>query len=137
MKRANYRRYRIDRASVREQPLEHSIRSSKPETWCAGGKRGLRRSLSPDPHGPNYRGSTPITAWALAAGVLGDTQTGTAMSAITAQNASRPASGEIDVLLSQFDETFLRAVTLGPAAGPVQFLCGQDCREEERRGVKD
>jgi general L-amino acid transport system substrate-binding protein len=78
----------------------------------------------PDSQG-SYKGLDVDYCRALAAGVLGDAGK-VRYVALTAQNRfTALQSGEIDVLLRNSTQTYLRAVSIGLRIGPVNFYDGQ------------
>lgn len=78
----------------------------------------------PDSQG-NFRGLDADYCRAIAAAVLGD-PTKVRFVALTAQNRfTALQSGEIDVLMRNSTQTYLRAVSIGLRIGPVNFYDGQ------------
>ena len=104
-------------------------------TLVCGVSAGFAGFSTPDSQG-NYKGLDVDYCRALAAGVLGDAGK-VRYVALTAQNRfTALQSGEIDVLYRNSTQTYLRGVTLGPAAGAGQFLrrpgfCGAARRRRE------
>lgn len=93
-------------------------------TLVCGVSTGFAGFSAPDSQG-NYKGLDVDYCKAIAAAVLGD-QTKLRFVALTAQNRfTALQSGEVDVLLRNSTQTFLRGVSIGLRQGPVSFYDGQ------------
>ena len=89
----------------------------------------------PDSQG-NFRGLDVDYCQAIAAAVLGDPAK-VRFVALTAQNRfTALQSGEIDVLMRNSTQTFLRAVSIGLHIGPVNFYDGQGFAVKRDTGVQ-
>ena len=88
----------------------------------------------PDSQG-QFRGIDADYCRAIAAAVLGDA-TKVRFTGLTAQNRfTALQSGEVDVLLRNSTQTFLRDATIGLRAGPVNFYDGQGFAVKRDAGV--
>jgi general L-amino acid transport system substrate-binding protein len=93
-------------------------------TLVCGVSTGFAGFSAPDSQG-NYKGLDVDYCKAIAAAVLGD-PTNVRFVALTAQNRfTALQSGEVDVLLRNSTQTFLRGVSIGLRQGPVNFYDGQ------------
>src|SRR3954452_23081780 len=93
-------------------------------TLVCGVSTGFAGFSAPDSQG-NYKGLDVDYCKAIAAAVLGD-PTKVRFVALTAQNRfTALQSGEVDVLLRNSTQTFLRGVSIGLRQGPVNFYDGQ------------
>jgi len=91
---------------------------------CAGVSTGFAGFSTPDSQG-NFKGLDATTAAPWAAAIFGDPSK-VRFVALTAQNRfTALQSGEIDVLLRNSTQTYLRAVSIGLRIGPVNFYDGQ------------
>src|SRR3954447_10227417 len=89
-----------------------------------GVSTGFAGFSTPDSQG-NFKGLDADYCRAIAAAVLGDPAK-VRFVALTAQNRfTALQSGEIDVLLRNSTQTYLRAVSIGLRMGPVNFYDGQ------------
>ena len=89
-----------------------------------GVSTGFAGFSPPDSQG-NFKGLDADYCRAIAAAVLGD-PTKVRFVALTAQNRfTALQSGEIDVLLRNSTQTYLRDVSIGLHKGPVNFYDGQ------------
>ena len=89
-----------------------------------GVSTGFAGFSTPDSQG-NFRGLDADYCRAIAAAIFGDA-TKVRFVALTAQNRfTALQSGEIDVLLRNSTQTYLRAVSIGLRIGPVNFYDGQ------------
>ena len=89
----------------------------------------------PDSQG-NFRGLDVDYCHAIAAAVLGDPAK-VRFVALTAQNRfTALQSGEIDVLMRNSTQTYLRAVSIGLHIGPVNFYDGQGFAVKRDTGVQ-
>jgi general L-amino acid transport system substrate-binding protein len=105
-------------------------------TLACGVSTGFAGFSMPDSQG-NYRGLDADYCRALAAAVLGD-PTRVRFVALTAQNRfTALQSGEIDVLLRNSTQTFLRDASIGLNIGPVNFYDGQGFVVRRDAGVRD
>src|SRR5580692_3025355 len=105
-------------------------------TLVCGVSAGFAGFSAPDSQG-NYKGLDVDYCRALAAGVLGDA-TKLRFVALTAQNRfTALQSGEIDVLMRNSTQTYLRAVSIGLHIGPVNFYDGQGFAVRRDSGVKE
>ena len=105
-------------------------------TLVCGVSTGFAGFSAPDSQG-NFKGLDVDYCRALAAGVLGDPNK-VRYVGLTAQNRfTALQSGEIDVLYRNSTDTFLRNVTLGLRAGPINFYDGQGFVVKKDAGVKD
>src|ERR1700736_1244984 len=104
-------------------------------TLVCGVSAGFAGLSAPDAQG-NYKGLDVDYCRALAAGVLGDA-TKVRFVALTAQNRfTALQSGEIDVLMRNSTQTYLRAVSIGLHIGPVNFYDGQGFAVKRDTGVQ-
>jgi general L-amino acid transport system substrate-binding protein len=89
-----------------------------------GVSAGFAGFSTPDSQG-NFKGLDADYCRAIAAAIFGDA-TKVRFVALTAQNRfTALQSGEIDVLLRNSTQTYLRAVSIGLRIGPVNFYDGQ------------
>jgi general L-amino acid transport system substrate-binding protein len=89
-----------------------------------GVSTGFAGFSTPDSQG-NFKGLDADYCRAIAAAIFGDV-TKVRFVALTAQNRfTALQSGEIDVLLRNSTQTYLRAVSIGLRIGPVNFYDGQ------------
>jgi general L-amino acid transport system substrate-binding protein len=99
-----------------------------------GVSTGFAGFSAPDSQG-NFKGLDADYCRAIAAAVLGDA-TKVRFVALTAQNRfTALQSGEIDVLLRNSTQTYLRAVSIGLHMGPVNFYDGQGFAVKKDSGV--
>src|SRR5207249_10218608 len=104
-------------------------------TLVCGVSAGFAGFSAPDSQG-NYKGLDVDYCRALAAGVLGDASK-VRFVALTAQNRfTALQSGEIDVLMRNSTQTYLRAVSIGLRIGPVNFYDGQGFAVKRDSGVQ-
>src|SRR5215471_1710200 len=100
-----------------------------------GVSTGFAGFSAPDSQG-NFRGLDADYCRAIAAAVLGDA-TKVRFVALTAQNRfTALQSGEIDVLMRNSTQTYLRAVSIGLRIGPVNFYDGQGFAVKRDTGVQ-
>ena len=105
-------------------------------TLACGVSTGFAGFSVPDSRG-EVRGMDADYCRAIAAAVLGDA-TKVRFVGLTAQNRfTALQSGEIDVLLRNSTQTFLRDASIGLNAGPVNFYDGQGFAVRRDAGVKD
>ena len=105
-------------------------------TLVCGVSTGFAGFSAPDSQG-NFKGLDVDYCRALAAGILGNPDK-VRYVGLTAQNRfTALQSGEIDVLYRNSTDTFLRNVTLGLRAGPINFYDGQGFVVNKDAGVKD
>jgi general L-amino acid transport system substrate-binding protein len=103
-------------------------------TLACGVSTGFAGFSTPDSQG-NYRGIDADYCRAIAAAVLGDAAK-VRFVGLTAQNRfTALQSGEVDVLLRNSTQTFLRDATIGLHAGPVNFYDGQGFAVKREAGV--
>src|SRR5881398_3705794 len=103
-------------------------------TLVCGVSTGFAGFSAPDSQG-NYKGLDADYCRALAAAVLGDASK-VRFIALTAQNRfTALQSGEIDVLMRNSTQTFLRGVSIGLHQGPVNFYDGQGFAVRRDSGV--
>src|SRR5580704_182728 len=89
-----------------------------------GVSTGFAGFSTPDSQG-NFKGLDADYCRAIAAAIFGDASK-VRFVALTAQNRfTALQSGEIDVLLRNSTQTYLRAVSIGLRIGPVNFYDGQ------------
>src|SRR5437660_8544856 len=101
-----------------------------------GVSTGFAGFSTPDSQG-NFKGLDADYCRAVAAAIFGDAGK-VRFVALTAQNRfTALQSGEIDVLLRNSTQTYLRGVTLGLRQGPVNFYDGQGFVVKKDSGVKD
>ncbi|NOG73024.1 amino acid ABC transporter substrate-binding protein [Roseicella sp. DB1501] len=99
-----------------------------------GVSTGFAGFSTPDSQGA-YKGLDVDYCRAIAAAVLGDA-TKIRFVPLTAQNRfTALQSGEIDVLLRNSTQTFLRDASIGLSAGPVNFYDGQGFAVKREAGV--
>lgn len=100
-----------------------------------GVSTGFAGFSAPDSQG-NFKGLDADYCRAIAAAVLGDA-TKVRFVALTAQNRfTALQSGEIDVLMRNSTQTYLRAVSIGLHMGPVNFYDGQGFAVKKDSGVQ-
>ncbi|WP_159348521.1 amino acid ABC transporter substrate-binding protein [Roseomonas harenae] len=105
-------------------------------TLACGVSTGFAGFSVPDSRG-EVRGLDADYCRAVAAAVLGDA-TKVRFVGLTAQNRfTALQSGEVDVLLRNSTQTFLRDATIGLNAGPVNFYDGQGFAVRRDANVKD
>jgi general L-amino acid transport system substrate-binding protein len=105
-------------------------------TLVCGVSTGFAGFSAPDSQG-NFRGLDADYCRAIAAAMLGDA-TKLRFVALTAQNRfTALQSGEIDVLMRNSTQTYLRAVSIGLHIGPVNFYDGQGFAVRRDSGVKE
>ncbi|MCK8788197.1 amino acid ABC transporter substrate-binding protein [Roseomonas sp. NAR14] len=101
---------------------------------ACGVSTGFAGFSQPDAQG-NFRGLDADYCRAIAAAVLGDASK-VRFVALTAQNRfTALQSGEIDVLMRNSTQTFLRGVSIGLRQGPVNFYDGQGFAVRRDSGV--
>ncbi|WP_159994629.1 amino acid ABC transporter substrate-binding protein [Roseomonas sp. 18066] len=99
-----------------------------------GVSTGFAGFSTPDSQG-QYRGIDADYCRAIAAAVLGDANK-LRFVGLTAQNRfTALQSGEVDVLMRNSTQTFLRATSIGLRAGPVNFYDGQGFAVKRDAGV--
>src|SRR5947207_11039632 len=100
-----------------------------------GVSTGFAGFSAPDSQG-NFKGLDADYCRAMGASVLGDPAK-VRFVALTAQNRfTALQSGEIDVLMRNSTQTYLRAVSIGLRAGPVNFYDGQGFAVRRDSGVE-
>src|SRR5437016_7016152 len=108
-------------------------------TLVCGVSTGFAGFSTPDSQG-NFKGLDADYCRAVAAAIFGDA-TKLRFVALTAQNRfTALQSGEIDVLLRNSTQTYLRAISIGLRIGPVNFYDGQGFvvkRDANVKAVKD
>jgi general L-amino acid transport system substrate-binding protein len=103
-------------------------------TLVCGVSTGFAGFSTPDSQG-NFKGLDADYCRALAAATLGDASK-VRFVALTAQNRfTALQSGEIDVLMRNSTQTFLRGVSIGLHQGPVNFYDGQGFAVRRDSGV--
>src|SRR5215470_6617584 len=104
-------------------------------TLVCGVSTGFAGFSAPDSQG-NFRGLDADYCRAIAAAIFGDPAK-VRFVALTAQNRfTALQSGEIDVLLRNSTQTYLRAVSIGLRIGPVNFYDGQGFVVKRDTGVQ-
>lgn len=104
-------------------------------TLVCGVSTGFAGFSVPDSQG-NFRGLDADYCRAIAAAIFGDPNK-VRFVALTAQNRfTALQSGEIDVLLRNSTQTYLRAVSIGLRIGPVNFYDGQGFVVKRDSGVQ-
>src|SRR5215470_13057339 len=103
-------------------------------TLVCGVSTGFAGFSTPDSQG-NFKGLDADYCRAIAAAIFGDA-TKVRFVALTAQNRfTALQSGEIDVLMRNSTQTYLRAVSIGLRIGPVNFYDGQGFVVKRDAGV--
>src|SRR5215470_19508342 len=104
-------------------------------TLVCGVSTGFAGFSTPDSQG-NFKGLDADYCRAIAAAIFGDA-TKVRFVALTAQNRfTALQSGEIDVLMRNSTQTYLRAVSIGLHIGPVNFYDGQGFAVKRDTGVQ-